>query len=149
MPAPKRGPRMGGSPSAQKAMLANLSAQLIRHGRIETTHAKAKLLRPHVEKLITKAKKGDLHNRRQVLSVLKDRDVVGYLFEEVAPVFADRDGGYTRILKTRVRKGDSTQMAIIELVDKPAGRGEDSIDEQKAQRSKGLFGRARKALSSS
>ena len=148
MPAPKRGPRMGGSPSHQKAMLANLSAELIRHGRIETTHAKAKALRPHVEKLITKAKKGDLHHRRQVLSVLRDRDVVGYLFEEVAPVFADREGGYTRILKTRVRKGDSTQMAIIELVDRPASRGEDSIDEQKAQRSRGLFGRARKAFSS-
>ena len=144
MPAPKRGPRMGGSPAHQKAMLANLSAELIRHGRIETTHAKAKLLRPHVEKLITKAKKGDLHNRRQVQSVLKDRDVVGYLFEEVAPVFADRDGGYTRILRTHVRKGDSTQMAIIELVDRPTGSGQDSIDEQRAQRSRGIFGRRRR-----
>ena len=149
MPAPKRGPRLGGSPSNQKAMLANMSAELIRHGRIETTLAKAKLLRPHVEKLITKAKKGDLHNRRQVLSVLRDRDVVGYLFEEVAPVFADRNGGYTRILKTRVRKGDATQMAIIELVDQPAGHGQDSIDEQKAQRSRGLFGRRRKAAADS
>ena len=144
MPAPKRGPRMGGSPAHQKAMLANMSAELIRHGRIETTHAKAKMLRPHVEKLITKAKKGDLHNRRQVLAVLKDRDVVGYLFEEVAPVFADRDGGYTRILKTHVRKGDATQMAIIELVDRPTGRGQDSIDEQRAQRSRGIFGRRRR-----
>lgn len=148
MPAPKRGARMGGSPSNQKAILSNMSAELIRHGRIETTHVKAKALRPHVEKLITKAKKGDLHNRRQVMSVLKDRDVVGYLFEEVAPVFADRNGGYTRILKTRVRKGDATQMAIIELVDRPATRGEEAIDEQKAQRSRGLFGRARKAFSS-
>ncbi len=144
MPAPKRGPRLGGSPSNQKAILNNLSAELIRHGRIETTLTKAKMLRPHVEKLITKAKKGDLHNRRQVLSALRDRDVVGYLFEEVAPVFADRNGGYTRILKTHVRKGDATQMAIIELVDRPAARGDDSIEEQKAQRSRGLFGRRRR-----
>jgi large subunit ribosomal protein L17 len=144
MPAPKRGTRLGGSPSNQKAMMANMSAELIRHGRIETTLTKAKTLRPHVEKLITKAKKGDLHSRRQVLSVLKDRDVVGYLFEEVGPVFADRDGGYTRILRTHVRKGDGTQMAIIELVDRPSGRGRDSIEGQKAQRSRGLFGRRRR-----
>lgn len=148
MPAPKRGTRLGGSPSNQKAMLANLSAQLIRHGRIETTIAKAKTLRPFVEKLITKARKGDLHSRRQVLSVLKDRDVVAYLFEEVAPAMADRNGGYTRILRTRVRKGDNTQMAIIELVDRPTV-GEDSIEDEKARRSRGLFGRARRAVGAS
>lgn len=147
MPAPKRGPRMGGSPSHQKAMLANMSSQLIRHGRIETTHAKAKVLRPHVEKLITKAKKGDLHSRRQVLAVLKDRDVVGYLFEEVAPMFRHRNGGYTRILRTRLRRGDSTQMAIIELVDRPPRGGEESIDEHREQRSRGLFGRRKRSAS--
>lgn len=147
MPAPKRGTRLGGSPSHQKAMLNNLSRDLITYGRIETTLAKAKTLRPHVEKIITKARKGDLAARRQVLSQLRDRDVVGHLFEEVAPVFADRDGGYTRILKTRVRKGDSTQMAIIELVDRPDVSGSERIEEEKAKRSKGLFGRARKAVS--
>ena len=144
MPAPKRGTRLGGSSSHQKAMLNNLSRDLITHGRIETTLTKAKTLRPHVEKIITKARKGDLAARRQVLAQLRDRDVVGHLFEEVAPVFADRDGGYTRILKTRVRKGDNTQMAIIELVDRPDVSGSDRIEEEKAKRSRGLFGRARK-----
>jgi large subunit ribosomal protein L17 len=129
-------------------MLNNLSRDLITHGRIETTLTKAKTLRPHVEKMITKARRGDLHARRQVLGQLRDRDVVAYLFEEVGPVFADRDGGYTRILKTHVRKGDSTQMAIIELVDRPESRGEERIAEEKAKRSQGLFGRARKAVSS-
>lgn len=147
MPAPKRGARLGGSASHQKAMLNNLSRELITHGRIETTLTKAKTLRPHVEKMITKAKKGELAQRRQVLGQLRDRDVVAYLFEEVAPVFADRNGGYTRILKTRVRKGDATQMAIIELVDRPDSDGAARIDEEKAKRSRGLFGRARKAVS--
>ncbi len=146
MPAPKRGARLGGSAAHQKAMLNNLSRELITHGRIETTLTKAKTLRPHVEKMITKAKKGELAQRRQVLGQLRDRDVVAYLFEEVAPVFADRDGGYTRILKTRVRKGDATQMAIIELVDRPDSDGAARIDEEKAKRSRGLFGRARKAV---
>lgn len=148
MPAPKRGTRLGGSPAHQKAMLNNLSRELITHGRIETTITKAKTLRPHVEKIITKARRGDLAARRQVLGQLRDRDVVAYLFEEVGPVFAERDGGYTRILKTRVRKGDNTQMAIIELVDRPDTDGRQRIDEAKAERSKGLFGRARKAVSS-
>lgn len=147
MPAPKRGTRLGGSPAHQKAMLNNLSRELITHGRIETTLTKAKTLRPHVEKIITKARKGDLAARRQVLAQLRDRDVVGHLFEEVAPVFADRAGGYTRILKTRVRKGDNTQMAIIELVDRPDVSGSDRIEEEKAKRSRGLFGRSRKSVS--
>src|SRR5690606_18311413 len=94
MPTPKRGPRPGGSPAHQKHILANLASELIRHGRIKTTLAKAKALRPYVERLITKAKAGDLHNRRQVLAKLHDRDVVAYLFEEVAPRFSDRNGGY-------------------------------------------------------
>ena len=128
-------------------MLNNLSRELITHGRNETTLTKAKILRPHVEKMITKAKKGDLAHRRQVLGQIRDRDVVAYLFEEIGPVFADRQGGYTRILKTRVRKGDATQMAIIELVDRPDSDGAARIDEEKAKRSKGLFGRARKAVS--
>jgi large subunit ribosomal protein L17 len=127
-------------------MLNNLSRDLITHGRIETTLTKAKTLRPHVEKIITKARKGDLAARRQVLAQLRDRDIVGHLFEELAPVFADRDGGYTRILKTRLRKGDNTQMAIIELVDRPTVRASDRIDEEKAKRSRGLFGRARRAV---
>ena len=145
MPAPKRGTRLGGSPAHQKAMLNNLSRELITHGRIETTITKAKTLRPHVEKMITKARKGDLAGRRQVLGQLRDRDVVAYLFEEVGPALADRDGGYTRILKTRVRKGDNTQMAIIELVDRPDSVGAERIDEEKAKRSRGLFGRSRKS----
>jgi len=123
-------------------MLNNLSRDLITHGRIETTLAKAKTLRPHVEKIITKARKGDLAARRQVLAQLRDRDVVGHLFEEVAPVFAERDGGYTRILKTHLRKGDNTQMAIIELVDRPGVKGSERIEEEKTKRSKGIFGRA-------
>ena len=137
MPAPKRGTRLGGSPAHQKAMLNNLSRELITHGRIETTLTKAKTLRPHVEKMI----------RRQVLGQRRDRDVVAYLFEEVGPAFAERDGGYTRILKTRVRKGDATQMAIIELVDRPDSDGAERIEEEKAKRSRGLIGRARKAVS--
>jgi large subunit ribosomal protein L17 len=144
MPTPKRGRRLGGSASAQKAMMATLSAEIIRHGRIETTVTKAKTVRPYVEKLITKGKAGDLHARRQALAVLRDRDLVAYLFEEVAPVFADRNGGYTRILKTYKRKGDNTQMAIIELVDRPASRGEDRIEQEKMKRSKGIFGRNRR-----
>ncbi|MBS3939456.1 MAG: 50S ribosomal protein L17, partial [Actinobacteria bacterium] len=96
MPTPKRGRRLGGSPAHQRHILANLAKDLFRHGRIKTTEAKARALRPYAERLITKAKQGDLHNRRQVLAKLNDRDVVAYLFEEVAPRFADRNGGYTR-----------------------------------------------------
>lgn len=145
MPTPKRGPRLGGGPAHQSLMLSNLASDLFRHGRIRTTHAKAKTLRPYAEKLITKAKRGDLHARRQVLSTLRDRDVVAYLFEEVAPRFADRDGGYTRILKLGPRAGDNSPMAIIELVDRGEGSGEDTIEESKVGRSRGLFGRRRRA----
>jgi large subunit ribosomal protein L17 len=116
MPAPTRGPRLGGSAAHQKHILANLATELFRHGRITTTQAKARALRPYAERLITKAKRGDLHARRMVLSKLHDRDVVAHLFEEVAPRFAARAGGYTRILKLDPRKGDNARMALIELV---------------------------------
>jgi len=125
-------------------LFANLTRELVRHGRITTTEAKAKALRPYAEKLITKAKKGDLAARRQVLAKLKDRDLVAYLFEDVAPRFANRDGGYTRILKLSPRKGDNAAMALIELVDRGAGSGDDVIEESKLSRSKGVFGRNRR-----
>ena len=144
MPTPKRGPRLGGGPAHQKHLLANQARDLFRHGRIRTTEAKAKALRPYAEKLITKAKRGDLHNRRLVLSELKDRDVVAYLFDDVAPRFADREGGYTRILKMEPRKGDNAPMALIELIDQGVSSGEETIEESKAGRSRGLFGRRRK-----
>jgi large subunit ribosomal protein L17 len=118
MPTPTRGPRLGGSAAHQKHILANLATELFRHGRITTTQAKARALRPYAERLITKAKRGDLHARRLVLAKLHDRDVVARLFEEVAPRFAERDGGYTRILKLDPRKGDRARMAMIELVDR-------------------------------
>jgi large subunit ribosomal protein L17 len=144
MPTPKRGPRLGGNASHQKHLLSNLARELYRHGRITTTEAKAKALRPYAEKLITKAKKGDLAARRQLLAELHDRDVVAYLVEEVAPRFADRDGGYTRILKLGPRKGDNAPMVFIELVDRGETSGEEAIEESKAGRSRGLFGRRAK-----
>ena len=118
MPTPKRGPRLGGNAAHQKHILANLATELFRHGRITTTQAKARALRPYAERLITKAKRGDLHARRLVLATLHDRDVVANLFEVVGPRFAERDGGYTRILRLEPRKGDRAQMAMIELVDR-------------------------------
>jgi large subunit ribosomal protein L17 len=116
MPTPKKGARLGGSPAHQKLIIANLATSLFEHGRITTTEAKARVLRPVAEKLITKAKKGDLHNRRQVLSTIRDKGVVHTLFEEIAPRFAERPGGYTRITKVGPRKGDNAPMAVIELV---------------------------------
>ncbi len=116
MPQPKKGPRLGSNPAHQKLMLSNLAVSLFEHERIRTTEAKAKALRPFAEKLITKAKKGDLHNRRQVLSVIEDREVVHKLFDDIAPRFAERNGGYTRILKIGPRGGDGAPMALIELV---------------------------------
>jgi large subunit ribosomal protein L17 len=144
MPTPKRGTRLGGGPAQQKAMLANLASDLFRHGRIKTTEAKARTLRPYAEKLITKAKAGDLAARRQVLSKLRDRDVVAYLFEDVGPRFADRNGGYTRILKLGPRPGDNAPMALIELVEQGERQGDEVIAEGKQSRSRGLFGRRRK-----
>ena len=117
MPTPTKGPRLGGSPAHEKLLLANLATELFRHGKIKTTETKAKRLRPLAEQLITKAKRGDLHNRRRVLTVVKDKDVVYALFEQIAPRYGNRPGGYTRITKTGPRKGDAAPMAVIELVE--------------------------------
>jgi large subunit ribosomal protein L17 len=117
MPTPTKGPRLGGGPAHERLILANLATELFKHGRIKTTETKAKRVRPLAEQLITKAKRGDLHARRQVLTVVRDKDVVFTLFDQIAPRFATRPGGYTRIIKTGPRKGDAAPMAIIELVE--------------------------------
>src|ERR1700736_331981 len=116
MPKPTKGPRLGGSSSHQKARLAKLATSLFEHGRITTTETKARALRPYAEKLISHAKKGALHNRREVLKKIRDKDIVHMLFAEIGPFFADREGGYTRIIKVEARKGDNAPMAVIELV---------------------------------
>jgi large subunit ribosomal protein L17 len=116
MPKPTKGPRLGGSPSHQRLILSNLATQLFEHGRITTTESRARALRPLAEKLITKAKKGDLHNRREVLKTIRDKSVVHTLFTDIAPTFSERPGGYTRITKIGPRKGDNAPMAVIELV---------------------------------
>ncbi len=116
MPKPTKGRRLGGSSSHQKALLANLATSLFEHGRIKTTEPKARALRPYAEKLITHAKKGTLHNRREVLKKIRDKDVVHTLFAEIGPFYADRNGGYTRIIKVEARQGDNAPMAVIELV---------------------------------
>jgi len=116
MPQPTKGPRLGGSPAHQRLILANLATSLFEHGKITTTEAKARLLRPYAEKLITKAKRGDLHNIRQIARVIRDKDIVHRLVTDIGPFFADRNGGYTRITKTLPRKGDNAPMAVIELV---------------------------------
>ena len=121
MPTPKKGKRLGGSPAHQRLIISNLATALFEHGRITTTEAKARVLRPHAEKLITKAKKAhlgqnSLHNRREVLKTIRDKSVVHTLFTEIAPTFAERPGGYTRITKLNPRKGDNAPMAVIELV---------------------------------
>jgi large subunit ribosomal protein L17 len=117
MPTPTKGPRLGGSPAHERLMLANLATSLFEHDRITTTEAKAKRLRPLAERLITFAKRGDLHARRQVMTVIRDKDVVHKLFAEIGPKMATRPGGYTRIIKTGPRKGDNAPMAVIELVE--------------------------------
>jgi len=116
MPTPTKGARLGGSPAHQRLIMANLATQLFEHGRIVTTEAKAKRLRPLAEKLITKAKRGDIHSRRLVLMTVRDKGVVHTLFTEIAPGLADSEGGYTRITKVGPRKGDNAPMALIELV---------------------------------
>jgi large subunit ribosomal protein L17 len=116
MPTPTKGHRLGGSPAHERHILANLATALFQHGRITTTEAKARRLRPVAERLITFAKRGDLHARRHVLTVVTDRGVVHQLFTEIAPQFSERDGGYTRITKIGPRKGDNAAMAVIELV---------------------------------
>ncbi|WP_395245840.1 50S ribosomal protein L17 [Agromyces sp. MMS24-K17] len=119
MPKPTKGPRLGGGPAHERLLLANLAAALYTHERITTTETKAKRLRPLAERLITFAKRGDLHARRRVLAVIGDKAVVHKLFAEIAPQVADRDGGYTRITKIGNRKGDNAPMAVIELVLEP------------------------------
>jgi large subunit ribosomal protein L17 len=117
MPQPAKGARLGGSPAHEKLLLANLAKALFEHGRITTTEAKARRLRPVAERLITKAKKGDIHNRRQVLQTITDKGVVHTLFTEIGPRYANRPGGYTRITKIGSRRGDNAPMAVIELVE--------------------------------
>ncbi|MGW3418683.1 50S ribosomal protein L17 [Streptomyces phaeochromogenes] len=117
MPKPTKGARMGGSAAHEKLLLANLAKSLFEHGKITTTEAKARRLRPYAERLVTKAKKGDLHNRRQVLSVITDKSVVHTLFTEIGPRYENRPGGYTRITKIGNRRGDNAPMAVIELVE--------------------------------
>jgi large subunit ribosomal protein L17 len=119
MPTPKKGARLGGSPAHQRLMLSNLATQLFEHGKITTTETRARTLRPLAEKLITKAKRGDLHSRRLVLRTVRDKSVVHTLFTEIAPSFSERPGGYTRITKIGPRKGDNAPMAVIELVTEP------------------------------
>jgi large subunit ribosomal protein L17 len=116
MPRPRKGPRLGSGPDHEKLLLGTLAAQLFTHERIRTTEAKAKALRPLAEHLITFAKRGDVHARRQVLRTMPDRDVVHKLFSEIGPRFAERNGGYTRILKIGQRQGDGAAMALIELL---------------------------------
>jgi large subunit ribosomal protein L17 len=120
MPTPTKGRRMGGSSAHQKHMLSNLATALFEHGKITTTEARARRLRPFAERLITQAKRGDLHARRQVLTVVTDKGVVHTLFTEIGPSFATRDGGYTRITKIGPRKGDNAPLAVIELVKEEA-----------------------------
>jgi len=119
MPTPTKGPRLGGGPAHERLMLANLAAALFTHKSIKTTETKAKRLRPVAERLITFAKKGDLHNRRKALSIIGDKSVIHELFTEIAPLVADREGGYTRITKLGFRKGDNASMVQIELVLEP------------------------------
>ena len=117
MPTPTKGPRLGGGPAHERLMMANLATALFEHGRITTTEAKAKRLRPLAERLITFAKRGDLHARRRALAVIRDKSVVHTLFTEIGPRYEDRQGGYTRITKIGPRKGDNAPMAVIELVE--------------------------------
>ncbi|MFC7329393.1 50S ribosomal protein L17 [Marinactinospora rubrisoli] len=117
MPTPTKGPRLGSGPAHERLMLANLATSLFQHGRIKTTEAKAKRLRPYAEKLITLGKRGDLHARRQVLTKIHDKSVVHELFTEIGPRYENRNGGYTRITKIGPRKGDNAPMAVIELVE--------------------------------
>ena len=124
MPRPTKGPRLGGSPQHERHMLANLATQLFLHESIKTTEARARRLRPYAEKLITKGKRGDLHARRTVMKKVTDKYAVYRLFEELAPQFEGREGGYTRIVKTAPRKGDNAPMAVISLVLEPVAAKE-------------------------
>ena len=125
MPTPTKGPRLGGGPAHERHMLANLAQSLFEHGRITTTEARARRLRPYAERMVTFAKRGDLATRRRVMGMISDKGVVHTLFTEIGPGFADREGGYTRIVKISPRKGDNAPMAVIELVEfgTPAKKG--------------------------
>ena len=116
MPKPTKGPRLGGGPAHERLMLANLATALFTHGRIQTTETKATRLRPLAERMVTFAKRGDLHARRRVMTVIRDKSAVHRLFTEIAPLVAEREGGYTRIVKIGFRKGDNAPMAVIELI---------------------------------
>jgi large subunit ribosomal protein L17 len=147
MPTPTKGPRLGGGPAHERLMLANLATALFEHGRITTTEAKAKRLRPLAERLITFAKRGDLHARRRVLTVVRDKSVVHELFTEIGPRYENRHGGYTRITKVGPRKGDNAPMAVIELVEALTARAEVVQEAEGATRRTGRRG-AKKAAGS-
>lgn len=134
MPQPKKAGRFGGTAAHHNLIMANLTTELIRHGRITTTYAKAKTVQPLAEKMITFARRGDVHSRRQVLRVIRDQDVVHKLFTDVGPAFAERDGGYTRVLKVGPRKGDAAPMALIELVEGVAPDGGTALTEAPRRR---------------
>ena len=138
MPKPTKGPRFGGSPAHQRIILANLATQLFQHGKITTTEAKAKRLQPLADRLISKAKRGDLHNRRLVLATVTDKGVVHTLFTEIAPKLAEREGGYTRITKIGPRKGDNAPMAVIEIVT-------ESVEDSRKAKAKGAAKKAEPA----
>jgi large subunit ribosomal protein L17 len=147
MPQPKKAARFGGAPAHHNMILANLTTELIRHGRIRTTHAKAKAMQPLAERMVTFAKRGDVHSRRQVLRVVRDKDVVHKLFATVGPAFAERNGGYTRVLRLEPRKGDAAPMALIEFVEGVEAVGEGSLEE--APRRRWSLRRRRGSLSAS
>ncbi|HET7398402.1 MAG TPA: 50S ribosomal protein L17 [Intrasporangium sp.] len=132
MPTPTKGPRVGGGPAHERLILSNLATSLFEHDRITTTEAKAKRLRPLAERLITFAKRGDLHSRRRVLTVVRDKGVVHRLFAEIAPDMAARAGGYTRITKIGPRKGDNAPMVVIELVREPLSAKQATVKEAEA-----------------
>lgn len=132
MPKPTKGPRLGGGPAHEKLMLANLATALFTHGRIQTTETKAKRLRPYAERLVTFAKRGDLHSRRRVMTVIRDKSAVHKLFTEIAPLVEHREGGYTRVVKTGFRKGDNAPMAVIELILDPVEKKPSAKKAQKA-----------------
>lgn len=134
MPQPKKGPRLGSGPKHQRLMLSNLALSLFEHERVKTTESKAKALRPFAERLITKAKTNDVHHRRQVLSVIEDRTIVHKLFDDIGPRFAQRNGGYTRILKLGPRPGDGAPMALIELVEGAPVRVTEAVTEEESRR---------------
>ena len=141
MPTPTKGPRLGGSPSHQRLMLANLATSLFKHGKITTTETKAKRLRPLAEQLITKAKRGDLHARRRVLSVVRDKDVVFQLFDEIAPRYKTRNGGYTRVVKIGIRHGDAAPVSMVELVERAGQAAETTGKEKKKPRARAAKGK--------